>query len=589
MGLFDRLFGGRSPERTRAATDSTPANGTPAGGPSVPRTRYWASDERMGSPFAATIRMHALSGEGSPHKETLIDFGPWCTGSGDQILITLFREKGRKSLADFSEEEIQRIFARSKKDVMETLLSGHVGTEFYSIGMVLIACRLRKRHGALVKIQCLDNGYIELLYGDGHQISIREHSGHPDITMMKFGYAGTGPECFYAFLNENGFSVSMKEVEAITPPHVMQTSGSRKGAASPHSSGEEIDKPAPPEKKPAEAAETSEDTTEATSVDPQAVASAFLKAKKQAERELAEEALAHSDLGGEDWATAGAAALIGQKFDPAYHEKARQRATQIVAQAQTLAQKLSECDFFEARALRPEERQSYDDMLEEAKQLGETAVPLLKQHLGDGPFVALALGTIGSKAAISALADELGSNDWRRITSAVKALGMTADAEAIPLLEATAQSAIAERSAEVNSAVHGALAHLHQSTKGDPWVVVDRKHPLEQMRHVSQLRSDLSETQRKQAIQWAKEMIGLLPELEVRDPDTGKGDDALKAAAWNLLAITTYYLMNPSDNSFDHPCSEAKYCWEQAVELQPDNADRKEMLERMSRFGEYGK
>jgi len=185
--------------------------------------KYWEWEKKSSRFMGNQIRIHALTGEGKPHKETLIEYGPWCTGTGNEIMRALLKEKDRKALADFNSIKIQRIFGRPKSEVIETLLSGIVGTEFYMIAMVLIACKLRRNYGELVEVQCVDSPIrIILIYESGHRITIGEHSGHPDITMMKFGYHGTGPDCFYAFLNESGFDVSLEEIAKIKPPYTLR-------------------------------------------------------------------------------------------------------------------------------------------------------------------------------------------------------------------------------------------------------------------------------------------------------------------------------------------------------------------------------
>jgi hypothetical protein len=50
------------------------------------------------------------------------------------------------------------------------------------------------------------------MFADGHEIVVGEHSGRVDISMMKFGYAGTGPRCLHAFLDQAGFNVTYEEV-----------------------------------------------------------------------------------------------------------------------------------------------------------------------------------------------------------------------------------------------------------------------------------------------------------------------------------------------------------------------------------------
>ena len=189
--------------------------------------KYWGREEKQGLPG---IRMHALTANGKPHKETLIDFGPWRTGRGDEIIKALLKEKHHNILVDFSEKEMRRMFGRPKNEVVRAFLSGIIGTEFYMIAMVLIACKLRRKYGELVEVRCLDDPQrIELIYERGHGFTITEHSGHPDITMIKFGYRGTGPDCFYAFLNEAGFNISLEQIADIKPPHTLyKKSGKQK-------------------------------------------------------------------------------------------------------------------------------------------------------------------------------------------------------------------------------------------------------------------------------------------------------------------------------------------------------------------------
>lgn len=164
-----------------------------------------------------------LFGRDRPHKETLIDFGPWNEDSAVPIYNELLRVKHYESIFDFTDEETRRIFNRPKSEVQGTY--GILGTsECYRIAMVLIAHKLRKTHGDLVEVQCSydpdseDPWRIKLLYEDRHKINIVRHSGHVDVTMMKFGYQGTGPDCFYVFLNESGFSISLEEVENMEAP-----------------------------------------------------------------------------------------------------------------------------------------------------------------------------------------------------------------------------------------------------------------------------------------------------------------------------------------------------------------------------------
>jgi hypothetical protein len=73
-------------------------------------------------------------------------------------------------------------------------------------------------HGNLGEVRCVsghDPCRIELVFADGHEVVVGDHSGDVDITMMKFGYRGTGPSCFHAFLSEAGFNITDEQVSEI--------------------------------------------------------------------------------------------------------------------------------------------------------------------------------------------------------------------------------------------------------------------------------------------------------------------------------------------------------------------------------------
>ncbi len=88
-----------------------------------------------------------------------------------------------------------------------------------------LARQLIEKHGNLVEIRCVacsNSDHIELVFADKHEILIDEHSGNVDITMMKFGYHGTGPKCFHTFLNEAGFNVSFEDVATMKAGTVLR-------------------------------------------------------------------------------------------------------------------------------------------------------------------------------------------------------------------------------------------------------------------------------------------------------------------------------------------------------------------------------
>jgi len=103
----------------------------------------------------------------------------------------------------------------------------------YEQAMRQEARRLMAEHGDLVEVRCLSgppNYRIELAFADGHEEIITEHSGRIDITMMKFGYMGTGPRCFHAFLNEVGFKdISYEQLATMEGPQVLRKGEPLKG------------------------------------------------------------------------------------------------------------------------------------------------------------------------------------------------------------------------------------------------------------------------------------------------------------------------------------------------------------------------
>jgi hypothetical protein len=96
----------------------------------------------------------------------------------------------------------------------------------YEQAMRSEARRLVVQHGDLVEVRCLSgppDPRIELLFADGHQETITQHSGGIDISMMKFGYSGTGTECFWAFLDEAGFKdLSLEQLQTMEGPQVLR-------------------------------------------------------------------------------------------------------------------------------------------------------------------------------------------------------------------------------------------------------------------------------------------------------------------------------------------------------------------------------
>jgi len=124
----------------------------------------------------------------------------------------------------------------------------------YEQAMRQEARRLIAQHGELAEVRCVSGPpdyRIELVFADGHEEIITRHSGRIDITMIKFGYMGTGTRCFWAFLDEAGFKdVSLEQLAEMEGPQVL-----RKGQRPEEAIVEEEPRPSEPAKPPGGEAE----------------------------------------------------------------------------------------------------------------------------------------------------------------------------------------------------------------------------------------------------------------------------------------------------------------------------------------------
>lgn len=247
-----------------------------------------------------------------------------------------------------------------------------------------------------------------------------------------------------------------------------------------------------------------------------------------------------------------------------------------------LVSRICECSFDKERALFAEDYKKFDSLAKEAGGYGDAIVPVLESSISKGPFIHRALGYAGTPKAVEILISELSNGNWQRVEAAANALCLTGKSEALPALQSAQQNTTHQHVAEVHSALGNAISSLQRKAKGDQWLEIDEHSPLEQIRMVSMQRATLNETQRLAANTWTKEMIHALPGLQARDTIS---PNSQKAIAWNLLAITTYYLHWPRDSvCWDHPCPEARVCWEHACELYPENSQYKDSLMRISKI-----
>ena len=83
-----------------------------------------------------------------------------------------------------------------------------------------LARSLIAQHGRLSEARCLRDHSLLLAFADGFEWPVREHAGQ----VMKYGYVGTGPLCFHAFLDEAGFDLSFDEVAALKDDCILRAS-----------------------------------------------------------------------------------------------------------------------------------------------------------------------------------------------------------------------------------------------------------------------------------------------------------------------------------------------------------------------------
>jgi hypothetical protein len=78
-----------------------------------------------------------------------------------------------------------------------------------------IASDLQQQHGKL----------LEAKLGEGRRIVLKFERGEwavPSNFIFKYGYSGSGPDCFHAFLEASGFQIAKSQVEAAKEGDVLR-------------------------------------------------------------------------------------------------------------------------------------------------------------------------------------------------------------------------------------------------------------------------------------------------------------------------------------------------------------------------------
>lgn len=217
------------------------------------------------------------------------------------------------------------------------------------------------------------------------------------------------------------------------------------------------------------------------------------------------------------------------------------------------------------------DRQPYEEALNRAAGLGESAIPTLLRYLGQSEYVAFALGMIGGTVALEALGREIVSSDWRRVAAAATGLGLSKDPAAERYLKLALGGSLDCTVAEVHSAIQWAMNELYKSSSAKETPKVDRENIWRQIQSIETRFPDSAEWQRvrENAIALCRAIMQELPSISVHVPGYSYPPNEAKARAWGSLAPQIYYLLNPGTSVMNKPCPEARQCYEQALKLEP--------------------
>ena len=89
-----------------------------------------------------------------------------------------------------------------------------------------IARKMKAEHGSVTEIKGGRNNEPIITFADGYILNVPVHSGKVDVSILTYGYGGTGPDCFYEFLFEVGFDISYEKITTMREGEVI--SGLRK-------------------------------------------------------------------------------------------------------------------------------------------------------------------------------------------------------------------------------------------------------------------------------------------------------------------------------------------------------------------------
>ena len=220
-------------------------------------------------------------------------------------------------------------------------------------------------------------------------------------------------------------------------------------------------------------------------------------------------------------------------------------------------------------------------------EIGKPAVNPLINSLGKSHCIPIALGQIGDKRALDRLKKEISYDSCARAEYAVYGLGELGDPNAIDALKKLKQST---KYREIFDACDWAIRNIERRQLGESWLDVDNDNPFDQIQRVRTLlfygdRRHLAhgplryyESERKQITKWCDLFIEAMLRLHFRTYEE-------KALAWGILGIMIYYLTYPNAMIINKRCEKAVYCFEQCLEITPNDNQILQYLTQLRKNG----
>jgi HEAT repeat protein len=101
----------------------------------------------------------------------------------------------------------------------------------YEAAMRTLGRKMKMEHGAITEIKGGPDDKPIITFSDGYVVEVPDHSGEVDISILTYGYPGTGPDCFHKFLNGAGFEISYDRIKNMRKGQVIASEVDTSGDA----------------------------------------------------------------------------------------------------------------------------------------------------------------------------------------------------------------------------------------------------------------------------------------------------------------------------------------------------------------------